>query len=447
MTSIWKILSLFTAFFLSVVAVLTFESSSADGDSVCAEVSDPTSSSPDEWLYYKTVYLNETPLDSLCDIEALRPMDAEINAFLRKWEIHGASLAIMRNDSLLYAKGYGWADEEKGLRMRSSNILRLASVSKLVTATGIMILKEQGLLSLQDKVFGPDGILNDSLYTAAIRDKRILNITVEHLLRHKGGFTSTIYGDPMFSSKTVALRYNLKSPPDSRTLTRLLLTERLGFTPGTSQSYSNFGYLLLSLIIEELSGMPYEDFIHENVLWPAGCHDFQLAGNYYEDRHPNEVRYYMHRDVEKIEDYHGNGKMVEKCYGGNNVHDLSGAGAWCASPAELCRFVASINGRDGIFDIISHDSVYEMTEYFDPSTYSLGWNDTKPTGEWTRTGSFSGTAALIKCYPDGECWILVTNTSTYRGAGFSRYTSALFETCRGKYSSRLPHINLFYPKM
>ncbi len=410
------------------------------------EASAPAPASPDGWLYFKTIYLNETPLDSLCDIEALHPMDNDIKAFLRKWEIHGASLAIMRNDSLVYAKGYGWADEEKGLRMRTTNILRLASVSKLITATGIMVLKEQGLLSLQDKVFGPDGILSDSEFTAAVRDRRIFNITVEDLLRHKGGFSSAVYGDPMFSARKVAQRYNFKTPPDSRTLTRALLSERLQFTPGTSQSYSNFGYLVLSLVIEKLSGMAYEDFINEYVLWPAGCHDFQIAGNYYEDRHPNESRYYMHRGVEKTEDFHGNGKMVEKCYGGNNISGLSGAGAWCASPVELCRFVAAIDGRDGIFDIISWESVSEMTEYFDPDTYSLGWNDTKPTGEWTRTGSFSGTSALIKCYPDGECWILVTNTSTYRGAGFSRYSSALFRECREKYSHELPHINLFYPK-
>ncbi len=61
----------------------------------------------------------------------------------------------MRNDSLLFAKGYGEADTDK--KMGPGNILRMASVSKLVTAVGIMVLQERGLLSIKDHVFGPDG--------------------------------------------------------------------------------------------------------------------------------------------------------------------------------------------------------------------------------------------------------------------------------------------------
>ena len=84
-----------------------------------------------------------------------------------------------------------------------------------------------------------------------------------------------------------------------------------------------------------------------------------------------------------------------------------------------------------------------MTEYFDSETFSLGWNDTKPDGEWTRTGTFSGTSALIKYFPDGECWILITNTSTWRGPGLARYTEALFKKCRELYSPLLPERNMF----
>ena len=94
-------------------------------------------------------------------------------------------------------------------------------------------------------------------------------------------------------------------------------------------------------------------------------------------------------------------------------------------------------------DIISEESVAAMTEYFDPQTYSLGWNDTKPTGEWTRTGTLGGTSALVKYFPDGECWVMITNTSTWKGPGFTRYTEALFRKCRELYSSSLPERNLF----
>ena len=168
-----------------------------------------------------------------------------------------------------------------------------------------------------------------------------------------------------------------------------------------------------------------------------------IANNYYEERYPNEVKYYNGADSGLVEEYNNSGKMVDRCYGGNDVHALAGAGAWVTSVPELARFVASIDGRNEVQDIISEASVAAMTEWFDEHTYSLGWNDTKPSGEWTRTGTLSGTSALIKYYPDGECWIMVTNTSTWKGPGFTRYTAGLFRDLRTRYSSLLPHRDLF----
>lgn len=136
------------------------------------------------------IRLNDTLSNDMSDIDTLYSMDRKIEAYLEQWGIRGASLAIMRNDSLVYAKGYGWADEGKGEKMDPRNIMRMASVSKLITATGIMVLQERGLLSLGDTVFGASGILNDSTYTASIRDKSMYGITVEQLLRHKGGFSN-----------------------------------------------------------------------------------------------------------------------------------------------------------------------------------------------------------------------------------------------------------------
>lgn len=390
------------------------------------------------------VCLNDMLDDTLSAYPELDGMDGRIERFMKLWEIKGASLAIMRNDSLVYAKGYGYADEEKGEKMTSGHILRMASVSKLITAAGIMVLQERGQLSLQDTVFGEHGILNDSLFTAAIREKAKFGITVEQLLRHQGGFTNS-RGDPMFSTRDIIRQFGLDGAPDHETLVRCVLSRPLGYKPGTWQKYSNFGYLLLSMIIEKTSGTDYETFIQENVLHPAGCYDMHLAGNYYEDRFPNEVRYYMHAGSELCEEYNMSGRMVERCYGANDIHALSGAGAWCGSPAELGRFVASIDGRAEIPDILSAESIAAMTEYFDSETYSLGWNDTKPDGEWTRTGTLGGTSALVKYFPDGECWIMITNTSTWKGPGFTRNTEALFRTCRELYSSSLPACDLFNP--
>ena len=385
-------------------------------------------------------HLNVTLDNSMSDIPELAGLDRKMNAYLRRWQIKGASLAVTRNDSLVYAKGYGWADEENEEEMQPGHILRMASVSKLITATGIMVLQDKGMLSIKDTVFGPSGILCDSLFNSIIKDRNHHKITVEHLLRHQGGF----HRDPLFSSRDVKHQMQLDCPPCKEDFYRLVLRRRLKFMPGSWQKYSNFGYLLLSEIIEKVSGKPYEQFIREEVLAPAGCYDMHIAGNYYEDRRPNEVRYYTHEgDGKYIEDYSDNGQMVERCYGGNNVPLLSGAGAWCGSTAEIARLVASIDGSPEVPDIISSTAFEQMIEYLDKETFSLGWNDTTPGKGWSRTGTLSGTSALVKRYPDGECWILITNTSTYKGPAQAKYTDALFQQCRKLYSSKLPKRNLF----
>lgn len=388
------------------------------------------------------VNLNVTLTNEMSDTSSLAGFDRMVKNYLTYWAIHGASLSVMRNDSLLFAKGYGEADS--GLEMQPGYILRMASVSKLVTAAGIMVLQDRGLLNIKDHVFGPDGILNDSTYNAAIKDTLYYRITVEDLLRHKGGF-SRRGGDPMFSTRRIMMQNGWSEAPTQEQLMELQLKRRLKFVPGTAQEYSNFGYLALSMVIEKVSGMDYETFLQENVLRPAGCVDFHIAGNYYKHKLPNETRYYVQHDDEPAEEFNNSGRKVIRCYGGNNVTGLSGAGAWAASTPELALFVASIDGRPEVPDIISRESVDLMTEYFDESTYSLGWNDTKD-GYWTRTGTFAGTSALIKYFPDGECWIFISNTSTYKGPGLARHTAELFDRLREKYSTRLPARNMFYPE-
>ena len=394
--------------------------------------SKPTSSLPPK--------LNLMLTNEMSEVQELAGLDKKMKNYLRKWFIKGGSLAIMRNDSLVYAKGYGWAEEEKEIPMEPGHIMRMASVSKLITAVGVMVLQDKGMLSIKDTVFGPSGILQGTQLDSLIKDKNCHKITVEHLLRHQAGF----YRDPLFSSRDIMHLMQLDHAPEADDYFRFVLPKKLRFQPGEWQRYSNFGYLLLSRIIEEVSGKSYEDFIKEDVLRPAGVYDMHIAGIYYDDKRENEVRYYTHEgDGKFIEEYNNSGRIVERCYGGNNIPMLSGAGAWCGSPAELARLVASIDGRNEVPDIISKEAVEEMTGYYDKDTFSLGWNDTHPAKGWSRTGTLSGTTALVKYFPDGECWILITNSSTWKGPGQARYTDALFKQCRELYSAKLPAINLF----
>lgn len=388
-----------------------------------------------------SVILKQLPLNPTHNLSYLdndscpsvQKIDREMKAYMDKNGFVGAQIAVMRHDSLLYVKGYGWADKGAGVKMQPYHTLRIASVSKLITAIGIMKLQEEGVLKLSDTVFGPGGILADEDYAIGMRDPRMKDITIEHLLRHQAGFSSR-GGDPMFQTGVL----------DGETAIARTLQRKLAFAPGTSQDYSNVGFYILSLVIEKLTGQDYQHWMQHNILEPMQCYNFHIAGNYLAQRKTNEVHYYMHQGGEFKPDYHGDGSMTEGCYGANNITGLKGAGAWAASAAELCRVVAGINYDMGIRGILGKESIDLMTEYFDPETFSLGWNDTNLEGVWTRTGSFGGTTAMVKYFNnDGDCWVIITNTSTYMGPHIASRTNELISRMR-QYLDELPTNNLFY---
>lgn len=379
--------------------------------------------------------------NELSDAPGLEKMDREIERFIGRWNIKGLSLAVTRNDSLLYAKGYGMADVEEGRKMTPQNIMRLASASKLVTAIAIMRLVEDGKLSLGSKVFGPEGLLSDSAYTAAIKDPRLFDVTVDHLLQHKGGFGLGA-GDPMFNTKDIIAARHLDGPPTNEELTEIVLGRRIAFTPGQGFRYSNFGYMLLSLVIERVTGRSYWDYVTEEVLHPAGCYRFRPATNYYADRSEDEVHYYG-PDNDPVEEYNGSGRMVERVYGGSNVNGLVGAGGWCASASDLARLVAATDKYPHVSNIISNESIDSLTAYAKEGRISRGWSEIDENGKWRRTGTLSSTHTLIERFPNGECWVMITNSGVWTGHNFSRDMTKLISNLRPRYSTLFPSRDLW----
>lgn len=95
--------------------------------------------------------------------------------------------------------------------MEPNMLMRFASVSKLITAAGIMKLVEMKKLRMGDKVFGQKGILCDTTYNNSIRDQRYYNITVEQLLRQAG--FNNYAGDPVSSTRYIMMQNHLTTPP------------------------------------------------------------------------------------------------------------------------------------------------------------------------------------------------------------------------------------------
>lgn len=374
--------------------------------------------------------LNDSLYNALSDMESTEKMERYIRNWMARNEIRGASLAVMKNEHLVYCKGFGWADKEREIPAEVGDIYRIASASKLITAVGIMKLCDEGLLTLDTKVFGPEGVLNDPQFSE-IKDKRAEQITVRQLLNHTSGFSRRL-GDPMFRITDIMRWEKMDHSPSADELIAFQLRQKLRDKPGGAPQYSNIGYLVLSRVIEKVSDVSYEEYLQEHVLRPAGCYDMHIAHNYYDERFPHEVKYYGSDPDDEIEAFDGSGTMKPRHYGGNNITGLQGAGAWVCSAVELLRLVASIDGKPGVPDILSPQSVAEMKRIARKGDYALGWaRYNSKTGSLVRTGTMSGTCAYIESRGNTS-YVFITNTSHYRGASFTNSIGRMVQTAMSR---------------
>jgi len=341
-----------------------------------------------------------------------------VNAFLRKWSIAGASVAIAKDGKLIFARGFGYSDTASITETQPYNQFRIASISKLITAIAIMKLSEDGKLSLNDKVFGVDGILNDPYFNEP-KDKRVYSITVAQLLGHEGGWSQQ-YGDQMFMPVQIAEKLGVKLPIDTKTIVRFALNKRLQYTPGTGKAYSNLGYSVLGLVVEKVAGMPYEEYCKKSIFEPLGIYDMKIAGNLISERNPFEATYYEPDDVLLKPSVYGTGEMLKPSYGGNDIKSLGAAGAWLATAPDLMRLLLAVDGFRTRPDILNDQSIRFMTDNnngFAP----VGWKGTIIDGTWYRTGSFPGSVGMIKRQSDGISWVVLFNSSAWNGPDIYSY--------------------------
>ena len=335
-------------------------------------------------------------------------IDSMVVSFLQRNKINGASVAISYKGKLVYAKGFGWANKEDKVPVTPEHLFRIASVSKLITATTIMKLVEDEKISLDDKVFGENGILKQyTNYT----DKRIENITIKELLEHTAGWNHK-KGDPVFNTLYIARKEKIKPPVHIKDVINYTLEKKLDWKPGSRYCYSNFGYVVLGQVIEEITGMGYEEYVQFALLHPIGIYDMHIGHSFKDQKFENEVNYYDNDHKQMVWSFDGKKELVPVMYGGNHMEILGAAGGWIASAPELAKFLSAIDGFNSRPDQISKKTLALMTEKNPDDKNLIGWRGSDKQGTWWRTGTFTGTSALVMRHASEINWVILTNTST-----------------------------------
>ena len=196
------------------------------------------------------------------------PMDRAVLSWLRSSQTPAAEIAIVQHGRITTERVYGWADLGACVPARADMRFGIGSISKQITALGVLVLVSQGKLSLDDSI---SRWLPESGTTWR-------GITVRHLLTHTSGIRDSGHDDPVYPQIEIDKKIDVT---DSALVARLA-ADPLNFRPGEAWAYSNTGYLLLSIIIARVSGVPFPAWMHAHVFEPLGMH----ATRYFE---PTEV--------------------------------------------------------------------------------------------------------------------------------------------------------------
>jgi CubicO group peptidase (beta-lactamase class C family) len=324
-------------------------------------------------------------LAAACGAAQAAPLDPavakqidEVVARVGKDRVPGAVVLVARNGETVFRKAYGWADVDKRQPMDAAVQMPIGSVTKQFTATAVMLLADEGKLSLNDPVtkFLPD--------FTQLRD-----VTIEHLLTHTAGVPDY----------TQQWRFWLLD-----TANEIALPDLLGrirgkapeFAPGSRFDYSNSNYVLLGAIIEKASGQSYGKFVEERIFVPLGMGNTAFGG-------------YERAAAMRAKGYEADGGKFSKPKA-ISMSMAYAAGGLVSSVDDLARWDAAISSGQ----LLKAPSWQRVFTAAPPGNYGFGWGIGKLQGvpEYSHGGIIPGYTSFVARLPQQGLYVAVlTNAS------------------------------------
>ena len=305
-------------------------------------------------------------------------VDSFVRAQMDRLHIPGLSLAVVKDGQVVCSKAYGLADVELSVPVTADTVFQIQSITKTFTATAVMMLVEEGKLSLDDPVGKHLEHTPESWKP----------ITLRHLLNHTSGIKDFI-NDP-----TASLRIDVSE----QEVLEATAPRPLNFTPGQKYAYSNTGYHLLAMIIRKVTGQSYGDFLAERIFKPLGMDHTRV-----QDQSaivPGRAEGYLWRG----------GKLARGQYVAQSILSYGGGGI-LSTAADLAKWDAGLRSEKLL-------KAATLEQMFTPATlndgkksgYGLGWGVNSYEGHryvQHSGGHVTGFQSFIRRYPDDGLTVIV----------------------------------------
>ncbi len=297
----------------------------------------------------------------------------------------GAAVLVIDDGKVVFRQGFGVADIKTGKPVTPQTNFRIASVSKQFTATAVMLLVDRQRVSLEDTL--------DRCFPGFPAYGK--KITVRHLLNHTSGLPD--YEDLVPEGTTLQLH--------DRDVLKLMLDTKAPLSePGTKYKYSNTGYALLALIVEQASGQPYQDFVRDRIFKPCG-----MKRSVVYVRGLNEVPDRAFGHMNRFAQWVRSDQSVTSA--------VLGDGGIYSSIDDLARWVRALHAEK-LLKRSSYDMMYDPPEIDGKSTgYGFGWRVQTYQGEtrYHHTGTTRGFSLCLQRYPERNAAVIVMINNSIEG--------------------------------
>ena len=277
------------------------------------------------------------------DLEArLEQLESFIVEKMAETRIPGLSIALFKDGEVVYQRGFGFRDIERGLEATPRTVYGVGSITKTVTAIAVLQLVEKGAISLDDPV---------GKYVGLDLRARGEPVRIEHLLTHTSGIPALGYAEAFIRGFTGAAPTWLPAAkPDDVIPFMRGASDWASHRPGERFFYLNEGYVLLGKVIERVTGTSYEDYVRRNILEPLGMSRSYFSREEVESDPDVATPYLVTRD--------GQVKPSRFPYG------ISADGGMLSNVLDLIRLARALMGYGRLEDrvILGSDTVREMVK-------------------------------------------------------------------------------------
>jgi CubicO group peptidase (beta-lactamase class C family) len=339
-------------------------------------------------------------------VAALSVVDSVMQVAMARMATPGFQVAIAKDGRLVFSRAYGLSDTTARRVMTTTNLLRVGSTSKPLTAAAVMRLVQDGRLRLDDRVF--DLLPHVTARPGRTEDQRTAQLTVRDLLQHSQGYN--VNRDVDDSVWAGVWRDGIVNQVE---LARIGRSARFTTNPGAGYSYNNYGYQLLGRVIERITGTSYERAVRDLILTPAGVTTMALGRTPLTSRLSDEARCYS--PLGRTTSSFGTGEWCDVV---PEMEYTEAAGAWVASATDMLRWLSTVDGLPGgRTEILTAATVGQMTarpSYVAATTTSwtgLCWGvlaEGSGFGLW-HSGAVAGGDAYIYRRADGMTIAILGN--------------------------------------